>query len=152
MPGEALLVLPFTQCSMAPPPPAFWGQCWALRRHIPVPSSLGLAVGGVWLCDCSHLPVLLYPPSLHLPVATARCARSARAPFQQQIPFSSFQAPQHWLALALGRRELFLPARLLSPAWCRLSTSPHHGCQDVVHFPYDPLQNLLLNAGAGNKR
>lgn len=108
--------------------------------------------GGSGCATAAALPVLLYPPSLHLPMATARCAGSARAPFQQQLPFSSFQAPQHGLALALGRREFFLPARLLSPAWRRLSTSPRHGCQGVVHFPYNPLQNLLLNAGAGNKR
>jgi len=82
---------------------------------------LGPAAGGSTCAAAAASSVLLYPPSLCLPVATAHCVVSARALLQQQLPpavpqlsFPS-QAPQHspstgWPWLKAEGRFFSLPS------------------------------------------
>ena len=125
MPGEALLVLPFRKCLVALLPPAFYGWCWALCQHVPVCRSLGLAAGQLWLCGCCSLaravrrPFPLLARGYSLLCSFCPCPLPAAAPFCQPSAFllhsGSPPLSQHRLALAAGRREVFLPAWLLSP-------------------------------------
>lgn len=117
-------------------------------------------LGGSGCVGAAALPVLLCPPSLCLPMPAARCAVSAVPPsssssllpaLDSSLP-SRLSSTRPALALAAGRREVFLSAHLLSLAWCRLSPSPRRGWKGIVYFSFAPLQNFLLNTRAGNKR